>query len=54
MAARMMAAGLFDKTGISPPEFIGRVPECVDFMLNGLRDRGIVYRESIDKDNKGT
>lgn len=54
MAARMMAAGLFDKTGIHPPEFIGRVPECVDFMLDGLRDRGIVYRESIDKDNTGT
>jgi len=54
MAARLMAAGLFDKIGIQPPEFIGRVPECVDFMLAGLQDRGIVYRETIDKDNTGT
>ena len=53
MATRMMAAGLFDKPGIHPPEFIGRKPECVRFMLDGLRDRGIVYRESIERDNMG-
>ena len=53
MAARMLAEGLFDETGIHPPEFIGRKPECVDFLLAGLRDRGIVYREKIDKNNTG-
>jgi len=53
VAARMLAEGLFDESGIHPPEFIGRKPECVDFLLNGLRERGIVYRESIDKDNTG-
>jgi len=53
MAARMLAEGLFDETGIHPPEFIARKPECVDFLLAGLRDRGIVYRESIDRDNTG-
>ena len=53
MGARMLAEGLFDEAGIHPPEFIGRKPECVDFMLDGLRDRGIVYRETIDKDSTG-
>lgn len=47
MAVRMLAAGLFDESGIHPPESIGRRPECVRFMLDGLQDRGIVYRESI-------
>ena len=51
MAARMLAEGLFDEAGIHPLEFIGRKPECVDFLLDGLRDRGIVYRETIDKDS---
>jgi len=53
MGARMLAEGLFDEAGIHPPEFIGRKPECVDFMLSGLRDRGIVYRETIDTDSTG-
>ena len=47
MAARMLHQGLFTDSGVYPPEFIGRIPACVDFMLSGLRDRGIVYRESI-------
>ena len=50
MAARMLHQGLFNEPGVYPPEFIGRVPACVDFILAGLRDRGIVYRESIDED----
>jgi saccharopine dehydrogenase-like NADP-dependent oxidoreductase len=32
-ALRMMAAGLFNDHGVHVPEFIGRHPECVDFML---------------------
>lgn len=51
MAARMLAAGLFNEPGVYPPEFIGRVPACVEFILSGLRDRGIAYNESI---NDGT
>ena len=54
MGARMLAEGLFDEAGIHPPEFIGRKPECVDFMLSGLRDRGIVYRATIDTDSTGS
>jgi lysine 6-dehydrogenase len=48
VAARMLAAGLFSDKGISPPEFIGKYPECVDFMVKGLEARGIVYEETVE------
>ena len=47
MALRMVAEGLYTTKGISAPEFIGRQPECVEYMLNGLKDRGVVYKETI-------
>jgi len=43
VAARMLAKGLYDQKGISPPEFVGRHQECVDFMLDGLAERGLVF-----------
>jgi len=51
MAIRMLAKGLYEEKGISPPEFIGRKPECVRFILKGLEDRGIFYKESIERLN---
>nr|NQU93785.1 saccharopine dehydrogenase NADP-binding domain-containing protein [Bacteroidota bacterium] len=47
MAVRMIAAGLYDKKGVSAPEFVGKNKKCVDFILNGLAERGVVYREGI-------
>ena len=47
MAARLLAGGLWEQPGIIPPELIGRNPECVRFMLAGLRKRGIDYRETV-------
>ncbi len=49
MAVRMLSAGLFAEKGIIAPEKIGRSPECVDFMLKGLEDRGVVYRETVEE-----
>ncbi|MBU1049596.1 saccharopine dehydrogenase, partial [Candidatus Bipolaricaulota bacterium] len=49
-AARMLASGLFDRHGIFPPEFVGQKPDCVDFMLQGLEQRGIIYRQTITQD----
>ncbi len=43
VAARMLAKGLYDQKGISPPEFVGRHQDCVDFMLEGLAERGLVF-----------
>ncbi len=47
MALRMIAEGLFTQKGVSAPEFIGKYPECVNFILNGLADRGVIYKEKI-------
>ncbi|MCK4537335.1 MAG: saccharopine dehydrogenase, partial [Candidatus Krumholzibacteria bacterium] len=49
MAVRMIAEGLFTKKGVSPPEIIGLQPECVEFILNGLKERGIIYSEKIEE-----
>lgn len=46
VAARMLAEGLFTRKGICPPEFVGQQPECVDFILKGMEERGIYYRLS--------
>ena len=51
MAIRMLAKRLYEEKGISPPEFIGRKPECVRFILKGLEDRGIFYKQSIERLN---
>jgi lysine 6-dehydrogenase len=41
MAIRMIADGLYTHKGISPPEYMGKYPECIDYMLKGLRARGV-------------
>ena len=43
MAIRMLANKLYFEKGIIPPEFIGREEKCVNYILNGLKDRGISY-----------
>lgn len=43
VAARMLHAGLYDTKGVSAPEFIGKDPRCVAFLLDGLAQRGIRY-----------
>jgi saccharopine dehydrogenase-like NADP-dependent oxidoreductase len=47
MALRMLAEGLYPRKGVSAPEFIGKFPNCVKFILNGLAARGVVYKETI-------
>jgi saccharopine dehydrogenase-like NADP-dependent oxidoreductase len=46
VALRMLAKGLYDGKGISPPEYVGKDAECVDFMLKGLKKRGVIYKET--------
>ncbi|MCK4549237.1 MAG: saccharopine dehydrogenase NADP-binding domain-containing protein [Candidatus Krumholzibacteria bacterium] len=45
VALRMLAAGLYDRKGIIAPEFIGEKTECVEYLLAGLRERGVIYTE---------
>jgi len=49
MALRMVAKGLYDRKGVSAPEFIGKQTECVNFLLKGLEARGIVYKEKVEE-----
>jgi len=45
VAARMLAKGLYNENGISPPELVGRHDECVEFMLEGLAQRGLTIEK---------
>ena len=47
MAVRMITSGLYTKKGVSAPEFIGQHKECVNFLLEGLAERGVIYKETI-------
>ena len=47
MAVRLMAEGHFRETGITVPEMLGKNENHVLFILEGLKDRNIVYREKI-------
>jgi len=47
VALRMIAEGIYARKGISVPEFIGLQPECVSYMLKGLKERGVVYTQTI-------
>ena len=45
-AVRMLNAGLYKSAGITAPEMLGKHPECVQFLLEDLSKRGVVYRET--------
>jgi saccharopine dehydrogenase-like NADP-dependent oxidoreductase len=45
MALRMLANGLYSRKGVSAPEYLGKDPKIVGFLLEGLRRRGVVYKE---------
>lgn len=51
-AARLIAGGLYRREGISPPEFIGREPECAAFMLEELGRRGVIYRQTVETEDE--
>lgn len=47
ITARMVLNGMYDHKGISPPEYLGRKPECVGFLFEEFKKRNIIYTESI-------
>ncbi|MGY8917678.1 MAG: saccharopine dehydrogenase family protein [Flavobacteriales bacterium] len=51
-ALRMLAEGVFTDKGITVPEYIGKKPECVEFMLNGLEKRGVNYDVKVEEINE--
>ena len=46
-ALRLLKEGLFTQKGIIVPEYIGRNEACVQFILNALKKKNIVYRQTI-------
>lgn len=40
-AARLVLEGDYNQKGISPPEFLGARSECVEFVLQHLKERGV-------------
>jgi saccharopine dehydrogenase-like NADP-dependent oxidoreductase len=48
VAVRLLAAGLYTTPGITPPEFLGRYDACVRFLLDGLKQRGVEFKETVD------
>ena len=49
VAVRMIADGIYSRTGMSVPEYVGEQPECVQYLLDGLAERGVVYTETIEE-----
>ncbi|MCM2285484.1 MAG: saccharopine dehydrogenase NADP-binding domain-containing protein [Desulfobacula sp.] len=46
-ALRLLKEGLFDRKGIIVPEYIGQNDACVQFILDTLKKKNIVYNETI-------
>ena len=42
-AVNLVLTGKFNRKGICPPEYLGEDQLCFDFILNYLKDRGVVY-----------
>jgi saccharopine dehydrogenase-like NADP-dependent oxidoreductase len=45
-AVRLVAAGLWRRTGVVAPEELGAQPGCCDFILERLAERGVVFQPS--------
>ncbi len=46
--ANLLLRGKINRKGICPPEYIGSDPGNFNFVLNYLRDRGVVYKITTD------
>ena len=42
--ANLMIEGMFSQPGINPPEFVGKTGGHLQFILEYLRERGVIYR----------
>ena len=43
--ANLMLEGMFSQAGINPPEFIGKTPGHLQFILEYLKQRNVIYRK---------
>ena len=45
-AANLLLSGQYAHRGISPPEYVGKNPACFEYIMDYLRQRSVVYRET--------
>lgn len=48
-ALRLVVKGLYKKKGLTVPEYIGRQKECVDFILEELRKRNVIWNGKVEE-----
>jgi lysine 6-dehydrogenase len=44
-AVNLIAKGLFKEKGVFPPELVGKSKQCFDFILNYLKERGVIWKK---------
>jgi saccharopine dehydrogenase-like NADP-dependent oxidoreductase len=49
IVARQVLRGLFTRTGICPPEYVGRAPGCFEDLMAGYEQRGIHLNERVSE-----
>jgi len=49
VTARLLAEGKYHRAGISPPEYVGEAEGCLEYVLRGLKERGIGYTETVEE-----
>jgi lysine 6-dehydrogenase len=46
--AELILKGMFTGKGVYPPELVGMDPECYEFVMEYLKERGVVYRMRLE------
>jgi len=49
VALRMIAEGIYNHKGLTVPEYLGKHPGCVDYLLKGLKKRGVNYKHKTEE-----
>lgn len=50
ITARMLLNGMYAHKGISPPEYLGKHKECVEFLFNEFEKRNIQYKKRTTRE----
>jgi saccharopine dehydrogenase-like NADP-dependent oxidoreductase len=46
-AVNLIAKNLFNEKGVFPPELVGKDKNCFEFVMNYLKERNVIWKESI-------
>lgn len=48
-AVNLLVNGMYDKKGVSPPEFLGENEENFQFIMNFLKERNVIYNVIVEQ-----